>query len=152
MPYRRLYAGNIFTGVVPGLLRRGTAADPGGPHQLGPVDRLGARSPGEDAEEQSADVGNGSEAGPPVGELISRGGAMLVLARKAEQSLTIADHVGVEIVVTLVQVGQTTVRVGVDAPANVEILRTELVQEAGSNANQNTTETTAATARETVRG
>ena len=152
MPYRRLYAGNIFTGVVPGLLRRGTAADPGGPHELGSVDRLGARSTGEDAEEQSADVGNGSEAGPPVGELISRGGAMLVLARKAEQSLTITDHVGVEIVVTIVQVGQTTVRVGVDAPANVEILRTELVQEAGSNANQNTTETTAATARETVRG
>ena len=77
---------------------------------------------------------------------------MLVLARRAEQSLTITDHVGVEIVVTIVQVGQTTVRVGVDAPANVEILRTELVQEPGSNANQNTTETTAATARETVRG
>lgn len=49
---------------------------------------------------------------------------MLVLSRKVGQSLKIGDDVTVEIV----RVSGGLVRVGISAPKDVQILRTELVE------------------------
>ena len=47
---------------------------------------------------------------------------MLVLSRKASESIQIGD----DIVVTIVRISSGEVRVGIDAPAQVPILRGEL--------------------------
>jgi carbon storage regulator len=52
---------------------------------------------------------------------------MLVLTRKAEESLVIGDS----IIVTVVQIEGGKVRLGIQAPAHVRILRRELRARAG---------------------
>lgn len=47
---------------------------------------------------------------------------MLVLSRKVGQQIQIGDS----IIVTVVRVGAQEVRLGIEAPGNVEIVRTEL--------------------------
>ncbi len=47
---------------------------------------------------------------------------MLILSRKANECI----HLGDEIVLTIVAVGNDKVRIGVQAPPGVKILRTEL--------------------------
>ena len=49
---------------------------------------------------------------------------MLILQRKEGQSLTIGDR----IVVTVQEIGQGRVRLSVDAPRDITVLRTELVE------------------------
>lgn len=49
---------------------------------------------------------------------------MLILQRKEGQSLTIDDR----IVVTIQEIGQGRVRLSVDAPRDIAVLRTELVE------------------------
>lgn len=49
---------------------------------------------------------------------------MLILQRKEGQSLTIGD----QIVVTVQEIGQGRVRLSVDAPRDISVLRTELVE------------------------
>mgnify|MGYP006339486371 CR=1 FL=1 len=48
---------------------------------------------------------------------------MLILSRKAEERILIGD----DIVVTVVKIGANTVRIGVEAPKDVRILRQELL-------------------------
>jgi len=52
---------------------------------------------------------------------------MLVLARKKEEAVTCFTTDG-PITLLIANVGRTTVRVGIDAPPCVQILRTELVE------------------------
>ena len=47
---------------------------------------------------------------------------MLILSRKESESI----HLGDEIIVTIVRVNGDKVRIGVQAPSHVKILRTEL--------------------------
>ena len=49
---------------------------------------------------------------------------MLVLTRRTGETLRIADN----ILVTIVEVKDNQVRLGIDAPADVSVLREELVQ------------------------
>lgn len=49
---------------------------------------------------------------------------MLILQRKEGQSLTIGDR----IVVTVQEIGQGRVRLSVDVPRDIAVLRTELVE------------------------
>lgn len=51
---------------------------------------------------------------------------MLVLSRKIGEQLLIGDS----IVVTVVRIGPHDVRIGIEAPADVEIVRSELVESA----------------------
>ena len=51
---------------------------------------------------------------------------MLVLSRKIGEQLLIGDS----IVVTVVRIGPHDVRIGIEAPAEVEIVRSELVEPA----------------------
>ena len=51
---------------------------------------------------------------------------MLVLSRKIGEQLLIGDS----IVVTVVRIGPHDVRIGIEAPADVEIVRNELVEPA----------------------
>ena len=70
----------------------------------------------------------------------------LVLTRKTGEAILIRAADGVEIVVRISKVTRTTARVAIDAPAGVEILRTELEnEESGTNTNTDTAETTAET-------
>lgn len=48
---------------------------------------------------------------------------MLILSRKPEERILIGD----DIVVTVVKIGANTVRIGVEAPKDVRILRQELL-------------------------
>lgn len=52
---------------------------------------------------------------------------MLVLTRKPNEAV-ILKHGDVEIRVVLMELGMTRVRLGFDAPKDVEIMREELVQ------------------------
>ena len=54
---------------------------------------------------------------------------MLVLTRKLQQQIKIGDN----ITVTILRVNGTTVRIGIDAPRDVRVLRNELPAEATSN-------------------
>ena len=47
---------------------------------------------------------------------------MLVLSRKASESIQIGD----DIVVTIVRISSSEVRIGIDAPSHVPIIRREL--------------------------
>ncbi|MEX2140170.1 MAG: carbon storage regulator [Pirellulales bacterium] len=51
---------------------------------------------------------------------------MLVLSRKVGEQLLIGES----IVVTVVRIGPHDVRIGIEAPADVEIVRTELIESA----------------------
>ena len=56
-----------------------------------------------------------------VGEL------MLLLKRKRNEKIRLTDKdTGVEIVITITDLNKNSVRLGFDAPANIQILRTEL--------------------------
>ncbi|RME74342.1 MAG: carbon storage regulator [Chloroflexi bacterium] len=61
---------------------------------------------------------------------------MLILGRKKNQSIRIGD----EIVVTILAVDGDRVKVGIDAPAHIRILRQELEVEPAKSASQNTAE------------
>lgn len=52
---------------------------------------------------------------------------MLVLSRKPEERIIIRKD-GVEIKLTVVQIGPNSVRLGFDADKSVEILRAELIE------------------------
>lgn len=54
---------------------------------------------------------------------------MLILARKPGESLVIND----KIEITIVEVSGDKVRIGIDAPKDVKILRKELIQTVESN-------------------
>jgi carbon storage regulator len=54
---------------------------------------------------------------------------MLVLSRKVGERIQLGDH----ITVTLVKINGNTVRLGIDAPANMSVARQELI---GRAANQ----------------
>lgn len=47
---------------------------------------------------------------------------MLVLARKANESITVGD-----IKITVTRIGETRVRIGIDAPKDLPVIRTELL-------------------------
>lgn len=49
---------------------------------------------------------------------------MLVLARKANETIKIGD----EIEIRIIEVKGDTIRIGIEAPKNIDILRGELVQ------------------------
>ncbi len=51
---------------------------------------------------------------------------MLVLTRKMSETIQIGDH----IVVKVIRTGRTAVKVGIDAPANVRVVRGELLSDA----------------------
>lgn len=57
---------------------------------------------------------------------------MLVLSRKIEQSIYIGDNVKI----TIVRVKGGTVRLGIEAPAELKILRTELQTDAHNKDNR----------------
>lgn len=54
---------------------------------------------------------------------------MLILQRKKGQELTIGDNVRV----TVVEVGSDWVKLAIDAPRDVSILRSELIEAASAN-------------------
>jgi carbon storage regulator len=55
---------------------------------------------------------------------------MLVLSRKANESIQIGPHIRIDIV----RIGPVTVKIGITAPDNVAIVRTELIEERGNDA------------------
>lgn len=50
---------------------------------------------------------------------------MLVLTRKPAETIRIGD----DIVIKVIKTGKGTVRIGIEAPANVRVMRGELVEE-----------------------
>ncbi len=52
---------------------------------------------------------------------------MLVLSRKPGEKILIGDNVAV----TIVRIGPNTVRIGIEAPRNMNIVREELCEPAG---------------------
>ena len=50
---------------------------------------------------------------------------MLVLSRRVSEKIRIGD----DIVITIVRIGPNTVRVGVDAPLSLNVVREELITE-----------------------
>ena len=54
---------------------------------------------------------------------------MLILQRKKEQSLNIGDNISV----TVLEIGNDWVKLAIDAPRDVSILRTELIEAASAN-------------------
>ena len=56
-----------------------------------------------------------------------RGGGMLVLSRKPGEKILIGDNV----TVTIVRIGPNTVRIGIEAPRDMNIVREELCETAG---------------------
>jgi carbon storage regulator len=59
---------------------------------------------------------------------------MLVLSRRAGQQIVI----GTDIVLTIVDIGPNTVRIGFDAPKEIEILREELTGKKPDNSDRKT--------------
>jgi carbon storage regulator len=53
---------------------------------------------------------------------------MLVLSRKPGEKILIGEHV----TVTIVRIGPNTVRLGIDAPRDMNIVREELCQSGGA--------------------
>ena len=49
---------------------------------------------------------------------------MLVLSRKSNEQILIGD----DIVITVIRIGENTVRIGIEAPKDVPIVRAELIQ------------------------
>lgn len=58
---------------------------------------------------------------------------MLVITRREGESITVISPEGTEIEITLVQDG-TAARIGIHAPKDYKILRTELLEEAQNEA------------------
>lgn len=56
-----------------------------------------------------------------------RGGGMLVLSRKPGEKILIGENV----TVTIVRIGPNTVRIGIEAPRDMNIVREELCEPAG---------------------
>jgi carbon storage regulator len=56
-----------------------------------------------------------------------RGRGMLVLSRKPGEKILIGDNV----TVTIVRIGPNTVRIGIEAPRDMNIVREELCEPAG---------------------
>lgn len=56
--------------------------------------------------------------------------AMLVLSRKAGERILIGE----DVVINIVRIGPNTVKIGIDAPKNVSIVREELCEPAESAA------------------
>ena len=54
---------------------------------------------------------------------------MLVLSRKKDEQIVIGDS----IVVTVVRVGRGQVKIGIEAPKDLQILRAELLEEDGGS-------------------
>ncbi|CUX71866.1 carbon storage regulator [Clostridium sp. C105KSO15] len=54
---------------------------------------------------------------------------MLILQRKKEQSLNIGDNISI----TVLEIGNDWVKLAIDAPRDVSILRTELIEAASAN-------------------
>ena len=54
---------------------------------------------------------------------------MLVLSRKKDEQIVIGDS----IVVTVVRVGRGQVKIGIEAPKGLQILRAELLEEDGGS-------------------
>jgi carbon storage regulator len=54
---------------------------------------------------------------------------MLILQRKNNQSLTIGDNINV----TILEIGNDWVKLAIDAPKEISILRTELLEAASAN-------------------
>lgn len=50
---------------------------------------------------------------------------MLVLTRKVAETI----RIGEDVVIKVIKTGKGTVRIGIEAPANVRVLRGELVEE-----------------------
>ena len=50
---------------------------------------------------------------------------MLVLTRKAGESIRIAD----DIVVKIIEIGKNRIRIGIDAPPDVSVLRNEIYEQ-----------------------
>ena len=50
---------------------------------------------------------------------------MLILARKKNESI----HIGDDIVITIVDVAGENIKIGIDAPKNIQIFRSELLKE-----------------------
>ncbi|CAN5407307.1 hypothetical protein BH11PLA2_BH11PLA2_34360 [soil metagenome] len=59
--------------------------------------------------------------------ITSKGIVMLVLSRKIGEKI----RIGTDVLVTVVRIGPTTVRLGIEAPEDVEIVRTELEEQRG---------------------
>ncbi len=59
---------------------------------------------------------------------------MLVLSRRVEEKVWI----GKDIVITVVTIGPNTVRIGIDAPKEIEILRAELIGKKPDNSDRET--------------
>jgi len=51
---------------------------------------------------------------------------MLVLSRKPGQKILIGDHIAI----TVVRIGPNTVRIGIEAPKSMNIVRSELIEAA----------------------
>ncbi len=63
--------------------------------------------------------------GWPLANGPSHGGAMLILIRKIDESIVIAD----DITVTVLEISGERVKIGIDAPRDVVILRQELQEQ-----------------------
>jgi carbon storage regulator len=63
---------------------------------------------------------------------ISKGFPMLCLSRKPGESI----HIAGGIVITVVRLGGNAVKLGIDAPRNTSIMRTELMQDANTDGQQ----------------
>ena len=57
---------------------------------------------------------------------------MLVLSRKVGERIVVGD----KITITVVRMGQGNVRIGIDAPGDMTIVRDELLQAAKANGNR----------------
>lgn len=53
---------------------------------------------------------------------------MLVLSRKVGEKI----HIGGNIILTIIEIGANKVRIGVDAPNNVPVYRSEVIQREGT--------------------
>ena len=49
---------------------------------------------------------------------------MLVLSRKVDERIQVGD----DVTITIVRIGPASVRIGIDAPAHMNIVRTELTE------------------------
>ena len=65
---------------------------------------------------------------------------MLVLSRKPGEKILIGDNVSV----TIVRIGPNTVRLGIEAPRNMNIVREELTMELDEDSDPETSELLAA--------
>ena len=62
---------------------------------------------------------------PPPAAAARKTDPMLVLTRKSDESI----RIGEDIVIKVIRTGKGTVKLGIDAPADVRVLRGELVEQ-----------------------